>query len=187
MHTNAVCLFPAVAQCKSSVSVCTPWWPRLAAPHFFFFLFFWHIRWRRRVALVGGGGGEPVVLSGVAFLTRLTPRWRTGCQAWTHQPHHHQHPPRLIQLNTHLMYLWHYTVFHFHVSFYKCSVTFNLFWLKLSCSKLSKLHRSAHMYLNVFSVVFHTCTRAMLILCPFVLGACFTCCWNLPDKKTFKE
>ncbi|KAK5856911.1 hypothetical protein PBY51_010191 [Eleginops maclovinus] len=76
---------------------------------------------KERVALVGGGGGEPVVLSGGAFLTRLTPHWRNrmpGLDAPTSPP------LRFIQLNTLHGFVTLHTVFPSHVPVLsECSLT----------------------------------------------------------------
>lgn len=94
--------------CKSSVSVCTPWWPRLAAPHFFFFFFFFDTsdeeeggiggrRWRRASRPIGRHVSHSVNTSLEKKDARLGRNSLTTA------------PPRFIQLITHLMYLWHYS------------------------------------------------------------------------------
>lgn len=70
---------------------------------------------KKRVALVRGGGGEPVIFSGGAFLTRLTPHWinRIPCLDAPSPP---QPPPHLLQPAKHKhITVTIYTVFHFNV------------------------------------------------------------------------
>ncbi len=103
--------------CSSTVQILSVCLYSLVTPSsrssLLFFFILTH-QMKKRVALVGGGGGEPVVLSGAAFLTRLTPRRRNrmpGLDAPTPPPPPSLHPAK----HTLNVFVTLYTVLHSHV------------------------------------------------------------------------